>query len=76
MQRPGCFIFYCRFSKSHEKSTPKIGVLFKARTRFELVITVLQTIALPLGYRAKTEADYGARTRYLHLGKVALYQMS
>ena len=22
------------------------------------------------------EADYGARTRYLHLGKVALYQMS
>ncbi len=24
----------------------------KARTRFELVITVLQTIALPLGYRA------------------------
>ncbi len=47
----------------------------KARTRFELVITVLQTIALPLGYRAN-EADYGARTRYLHLGKVALYQMS
>ena len=46
----------------------------EARTRFELVITVLQTIALPLGYRA--EADYGARTRYLHLGKVALYQMS
>ncbi len=22
------------------------------------------------------KADYGARTRYLHLGKVALYQMS
>ena len=24
----------------------------------------------------KSGADYGARTRYLHLGKVALYQMS
>ena len=55
-------------------------------------ITVLQTVALPLGYgtvfykgRLKEYffkrpcffgADYGARTRYLHLGKVALYQMS
>ena len=49
-------------------------------------ITVLQTVALPLGYVAfktnapveweRTGADYGARTRHLHLGKVALYQMS
>ena len=52
-------------------------------------IRVLQTRALPLGYVAffkKWEvkyinfpffgADDGARTRYLHLGKVALYQMS
>ena len=40
-------------------------------------ITVLQTGALPLGYGTK---KYGAgdeaRTRYLHLGKVALYRMS
>ena len=51
-------------------------------------IRVLQTRALPLGYGAiwKTGAkalllfSFGAedeaRTRYLHLGKVALYQMS
>ena len=53
-------------------------------------IRVLQTRALPLGYDAIYEidtqkapikcfccgADDGARTRYLHLGKVALYQMS
>ena len=55
-------------------------------------IKVLQTSALPLGYGALYPvkfnkgrlkffkrpfgADYEARTRYLHLGKVALYQMS
>ncbi len=45
-------------------------------------IRVLQTLALPLGYvtiKKKTPylgADDEARTRYLHLGKVALYQMS
>ena len=27
-------------------------------------------------WRRKNGADYGARTRHLHLGKVALYQMS
>ena len=37
---------------------------------------VLQTLALPLGYDAKNGANDEARTRYLHLGKVALYQMS
>ena len=55
-------------------------------------IGVLQTRALPLGYGAVLNvsrnslceistgvldgADDEARTRYLHLGKVALYQMS
>ena len=39
-------------------------------------IKVLQTSALPLGYGAAYGAGYEARTRYLHLGKVALYQMS
>ena len=39
-------------------------------------VRVLQTLALPLGYSAEIGADYEARTRYLHLGKVALYQMS
>ena len=51
-------------------------------------ITVLQTGALPLGYGTNS-IKYGtlsvpyffgagdeARTRYLHLGKVALYRMS
>ena len=48
----------------------------EAPPRFELGIRVLQTHALPLGYSAVFGADYEARTRYLHLGKVALYQMS
>ena len=51
-------------------------------------IADLQSAALPLGYgaidnlRAKTRkllfvgAGNEARTRYLHLGKVALYRMS
>ncbi len=54
-------------------------------------IRVLQTHALPLGYVTRERKDaylmeisvfshFGAedeaRTRYLHLGKVALYQMS
>ena len=47
-------------------------------------IRVLQTLALPLGhvtiFGATAAAPFGAadeaRTRYLHLGKVALYQMS
>ena len=39
-------------------------------------ITVLQTGALPLGYGTIFGAGDEARTRYLHLGKVALYRMS
>ena len=38
-------------------------------------IADLQSAALPLGYVA-IGAGNEARTRYLHLGKVALYQMS
>ena len=37
---------------------------------------VLQTLALPLGHVTIFGAADEARTRYLHLGKVALYQMS
>ena len=45
---------------------------------------VLQTLALPLGhvtiFGVNVSTPFGAadeaRTRYLHLGKVALYQMS
>ncbi len=44
--------------------------------RFELGIRELQSHALPLGYDTLSGADYESRTRYLHLGKVALYQMS
>ena len=40
-------------------------------------IKILQTFALPLGYGAlKNGAVDEARTRDLHLGKVALYQLS
>ena len=38
-------------------------------------IADLQSTALPLGYGAVGAANE-ARTRHLHLGKVALYQMS
>ena len=52
--------------------------------RFELGSGALQSSALPLGYGTiwsntvlqKNGASDEARTRYLHLGKVALYQMS
>ena len=68
----------------------KVGIV-EVPPRFELGMEVLQTSALPLGYGTVfgftkdaygnisvlcSGADYGARTRYLHLGKVALYQMS
>ena len=72
--------FHMYYKKDKQKSTCKLQVLFflmEAPPRFELGIKVLQTYALPLGYSAKKiGADYEARTRYLHLGKVALYQMS
>ncbi len=62
----------------------------EAPPRIELGIRALQAPALPLGHGAVLSfwenkgalfkcpygADYEARTRYLHLGKVALYQMS
>ena len=59
-----------------KKSICKNRCFREAPPRFELGIRVLQTHALPLGYSAAFGADYEARTRYLHLGKVALYQMS
>ena len=34
------------------------------------------TFSSPWGFLPQNGADDGARTRYLHLGKVALYQMS
>ena len=43
---------------------------------FEPGVKDLQSHALPLGYGAKNGAGNEIRTRYLHLGKVALCQMS
>ena len=54
----------------------KADSFLEAPPRIELGITILQTVALPLGDGAINGAEYEARTRYLHLGKVALYQMS
>ena len=60
----------------------------EATPRFELGVELLQSSALPLGYvalwiKGKSNLPFiifgagdEARTRYLHLGKVALYQMS
>lgn len=50
--------------------------MYEAQIGFEPVIRELQSHALPLGYGTGDGADDEARTRYLHLGKVALYQMS
>ena len=59
----------------------------EATSRFELEIKALQASALPLGHVAVYEkgrskparvmhgAGYGVRTRDLHLGKVARYQL-
>ena len=67
--------FFENFLKTSTEGDNPLRV--EAPPRFELGIRVLQTHALPLGYSAiKIGADYEARTRYLHLGKVALYQMS
>ena len=64
----------------------KCFVFWRYRPDLNWRITVLQTGALPLGYGTILKSgtlgvpDYGAgdeaRTRYLHLGKVALYRMS
>ena len=77
-------------SKENE-STPNWGAfVLEAPPGIGPGMKVLQTSALPLGsgalffclkngYGDRTRfigADYGARTRHLHLGKVALYQMS
>ena len=65
----------------HKRKKTRIACLFSFAWRHHPEsnrgIKVLQTSALPLGYGAeKNGAGYEARTRYLHLGKVALYQMS
>ena len=66
------------FHRLQKRSTCKAGASFlEATPRFELGVELLQSSALPLGYVAKKNgANDEARTRYLHLGKVALYQMS
>ena len=60
------------------------GIFWRWRPDLNWWMRVLQTLALPLGhvtiFGATIAAPFGAadeaRTRYLHLGKVALYQMS
>ena len=59
-----------------QKKTPFRRLFLEVPPRIELGIRELQSHALPLGYGTKYGAADEARTRYLHLGKVALYQMS
>ena len=59
-----------------KKSPNYCSETLEAPPGFEPGVKELQSFALPLGYSAEIGADYEARTRYLHLGKVALYQMS
>ena len=58
------------------KDLGKWSIKLEVPPRIELGIRELQSHALPLGYGTGDGADDEARTRYLHLGKVALYQMS
>ena len=56
----------------------KLAEFWRYRPDLNWGIKVLQTFALPLGHGTVFEIGAGdeARTRYLHLGKVALYRMS
>ena len=47
-----------RQPERQKKKLPEIQGVLKARTGFEPVIRVLQTHALPLGYRAATQLLY------------------
>ena len=79
--------FICRKANivSKRKTSPLDWFFFWRRhPDLNWGIADLQSAALPLGYGAgytgrslyKNGAAYEARTRYLHLGKVALYRMS
>ncbi len=74
-------------SIEHERFEYEGCFLWRRHPESNWGMKVLQTSALPLGYGAREKsdtkafrvrhgADYGARTRHLDLGKVALYQMS
>ena len=69
-----------RPNKSAQKNTPRQSgrcFFWRRHPDSDRGIKVLQTFALPLGYGAlKNGAVDEARTRDLHLGKVALYQLS
>ena len=73
-----------RFPASHElpaairrsPASPLIGCALRARVEAarSLHLTKKQDIRMDVLFQSG--AGYEARTRYLHLGKVALYQMS
>ena len=80
-ERPSGMGFPARFSIFAigicKRNTSRLaGVSFEAPPGFEPGVKDLQSHALPLGYGAKNGAGNEIRTRYLHLGKVALCQMS
>ena len=60
----------------NKKTSKGCPFIWRYRPDLNWRITVLQTGALPLGYGTIFGAGDEARTRYLHLGKVALYRMS
>ncbi len=73
----------------NKKAPSSEGALLEAPPGLEPGVRDLQSRALPLGYgaiyricgrgsvrKSFVGAAYEARTRYLHLGKVALYRMS
>ena len=78
--------FFATQKSNHKKTCLFHGRLWRCHPDSDRGMKVLQTFALPLGYGTKlrrtqrARRNYGAvdetRTRDLHLGKVALYQLS
>ena len=73
----GVRVPYIRCNKKRRKTTNVIFLLLARRKGLEpLTYWFVASHSIQLSYRRRYGADDEARTRYLHLGKVALYQMS
>ena len=62
--------------KTQKKDTQQVSLIQEATTRFELVIRVLQTHALPLGYYALLSSHCWTRTNDTAVNSRVLYRLS
>ena len=77
-QSTGVAYFVDRIHRIAKKQIPKWVSAFLVRWKGlePLTYWFVASHSIQLSYRREYGADDEARTRYLHLGKVALYQMS